>query len=61
LANQRAKLYVAITRAKYSVAIISNFADGIESDGVQLYYPNLIKMKFTQEKSEKVLNERTYI
>lgn len=38
--STRAKLYVAITRAKYSVAIISNFADGIELDGVQLYYPN---------------------
>lgn len=38
--STRAKLYVAITRAKYSVAIISNFADGIEIDGVQLYYPN---------------------
>lgn len=38
--STRSKLYVAITRAKYSVAIISNFADGIELDGVQLYYPN---------------------
>lgn len=37
--STRAKLYVAITRAKYSVAIISNFADGIELDGVQLFYP----------------------
>lgn len=38
--STKAKLYVAITRAKYSVAIISNFAEGIELDGVQLYYPN---------------------
>lgn len=38
--STRAKFYVAITRAKFSVAIISNFADGIELDGVQLYYPN---------------------
>ncbi|PKP29599.1 MAG: DNA helicase II [Bacteroidetes bacterium HGW-Bacteroidetes-17] len=38
--STRAKFYVAITRAKYSVAIISNFADRIELDGVQLYYSN---------------------
>lgn len=38
--SARAKFYVAITRAKYSVAIISNFADGINLEGVQLYYPN---------------------
>lgn len=38
--STRAKLYVAITRAKYSVAIISNFEEGIELAGVQLYYPN---------------------
>jgi DNA helicase-2/ATP-dependent DNA helicase PcrA len=37
--STRAKFYVAITRAKYSVAIISNFADGIELDGVQFYQP----------------------
>lgn len=39
--STRAKFYVAITRAKFSVAIISNFADGIELDGVQLYEPTL--------------------
>lgn len=38
--STRAKFYVAITRAKYSVAIVSNFPDGIELDGVQLYKPN---------------------
>ena len=38
--STRAKFYVAITRAKFSVAIISNFPDGVELDGVQLYYPN---------------------
>lgn len=38
--STRAKFYVAITRARFSVAIISNFADGVELDGVQLYYPN---------------------
>ncbi len=38
--STRAKFYVAITRARYSVAIISNFADGIELDGVQFYKPN---------------------
>ncbi|MEO7923042.1 MAG: UvrD-helicase domain-containing protein [Chitinophagaceae bacterium] len=37
--STRAKFYVAITRAKYSVAIISNFADGVELEGVQLYKP----------------------
>lgn len=37
--STRAKFYVAITRAKYSVAIISNFPDGLELDGVQLYEP----------------------
>jgi DNA helicase-2/ATP-dependent DNA helicase PcrA len=36
----RAKLYVAITRAKFSVAIISNFTDGINIDGVKPYIPN---------------------
>ncbi len=35
--STRAKAYVAITRAKYSVAIISNYPDGIELDGVQFY------------------------
>jgi DNA helicase II / ATP-dependent DNA helicase PcrA len=41
LANStRAKFYVAITRANYSVAIISNFADGIEMNGVQFYKPD---------------------
>ena len=38
--STRAKFYVAITRARYSVAIISNFQDGIELDGVKLFYPN---------------------
>jgi DNA helicase II / ATP-dependent DNA helicase PcrA len=38
--STKAKFYVAITRARYSVAIISNFKDGIALDGVQLYYPN---------------------
>ena len=38
--SARAKFYVAITRAKYSVAIITNFADGIDLDGVHLYTPN---------------------
>jgi DNA helicase-2/ATP-dependent DNA helicase PcrA len=37
--STKAKFYVAITRAKYSVAIISNFADGVKIDGVQLYNP----------------------
>lgn len=37
--STRAKFYVAITRAKYSVAIISNFPDGLELEGVQLYKP----------------------
>jgi DNA helicase-2/ATP-dependent DNA helicase PcrA len=37
--STRAKFYVAITRAKYSVAIISNFPDGVELEGVQLYKP----------------------
>lgn len=38
--STRAKLYVAITRARFSVAIISNYADGTEVDGIQLYNPN---------------------
>ena len=33
----RAKFYVAITRAKHSVAIISDFSDDIVLDNVQLY------------------------
>ena len=37
--STKAKFYVAITRARYSVAIISNFKDGVKIDGVQLYYP----------------------
>jgi len=36
----RAKFYVAITRAKYSVAIIIDFPDSITLDDVQLYNPN---------------------
>lgn len=35
--SARAKFYVAITRAKYSVAIITDFKDGIKFNGVQLY------------------------
>lgn len=38
--STRAKYYVAITRAKYSVGIISNFADGINLNGVQFYKPS---------------------
>jgi DNA helicase-2/ATP-dependent DNA helicase PcrA len=33
----RAKFYVAITRAKYSVAIVSNFANNIVLDGVKIF------------------------
>lgn len=38
--STRAKFYVAITRAKYSVAIITNFPDGIDLDGVKIFKPN---------------------
>lgn len=38
--STRAKFYVAITRAKFSVGIISNFANGTNIDGIQLYNPN---------------------
>ena len=38
--STRAKFYVAITRARFSVAIISDFADGTELEGVQLYNAN---------------------
>lgn len=38
--STRAKYYVAITRAKYSVGIISNFAEGINLNGVQFYKPS---------------------
>lgn len=39
--STRAKFYVAITRARYSVAIISDYPDNIEIDGIQLYTPKL--------------------
>ncbi|MFH0733786.1 MAG: AAA family ATPase [bacterium] len=35
----RAKFYVALTRAKFSVGIIFNFEDSINIEGVQKYYP----------------------
>ena len=35
----RAKFYVAITRAKYSVAIVSTFANDLVIEGVRLYQP----------------------
>lgn len=35
--STKAKFYVAITRAKFSVGIVSNFKDGISIDGVELY------------------------
>ena len=38
--STKAKFYVAISRAKYSVGIISNFADGIEPNGIQFYRPS---------------------
>lgn len=34
----RAKFYVALTRAKYSVAIISNYPDNIQLEGIKLYH-----------------------
>lgn len=37
--STRAKFYVAITRARYSVAIITDFAEGVKIDGVELYKP----------------------
>lgn len=38
--STKAKFYVAITRAKYSVGIISNFPEGINLNGVQFYKPS---------------------
>jgi DNA helicase-2/ATP-dependent DNA helicase PcrA len=38
--STRAKFYVAITRARYSVAIITNFNDNVNIDGVDLYLPD---------------------
>lgn len=44
LASQtRAKFYVAITRAKYSVGIVTDFPDGTDIEGVQLYKPNKVE------------------
>jgi DNA helicase-2/ATP-dependent DNA helicase PcrA len=38
--STKAKFYVAITRARFSVGIVSNFQDGAKLDGAQLYYPD---------------------
>ena len=38
--STKAKFYVAITRAKYSVAIVSNLAHDEELEGVQFYRPD---------------------
>lgn len=35
--STKAKFYVAITRAKFSVGIVSDFKDGVSIDGVELY------------------------
>ena len=35
--STKAKFYVAITRARFSVGIVSNFQDGVEIDGIKLY------------------------
>lgn len=48
--STRAKFYVAITRARYSVAIISDFPDNFSVDGVQLYKPNEY-VNFTEKTS----------
>ncbi len=39
--SAKAKFYVGITRAKYSVAIVSNYSDDTIIEGVHLY--NLTK------------------
>ena len=39
--STKAKFYVAITRARYSVGVVSDFDDGVDLDGVQLYKPNI--------------------
>jgi DNA helicase-2/ATP-dependent DNA helicase PcrA len=35
--STKAKFYVAITRARFSVGIVTNFQDGVSIDGVQLF------------------------
>lgn len=40
--STRAKFYVAITRAKYSVGIIADFSNDIQIEGINIYNPNAI-------------------
>lgn len=37
----KAKFYVAITRAKYSVAIVSDYSDNVKLNGMKLYKTNI--------------------